>query len=86
MANPEIEELSKRASQLRSLADHIASLPDAPRTFSTTTMKNWSGPHADHVRGELKTWRTKCDNVAEALREEARTCDKSVKDLKNPKP
>jgi hypothetical protein len=85
VANPEIEELSRRASQLRSLADHIADLTHSSRTFSTETMKNWSGPHADNVRGDLKNWRTKCDNVAEALREEARSCDKSAKDLKNPK-
>jgi len=85
VANPEIEELSKRASQLRSLADHIAGLADAPRAFSSTTMKNWAGPHADDVRGDLKKWHTKCENVAEALRDEARDCDKSAKDLKHPK-
>lgn len=86
MPDPELQELTKRAAQLRSLADHIASIVDAPHTYATTTMKKWEGPHAIRIRGELKTWRTKCDTVAEALRDEARACDKSVKDAQRPKP
>ncbi|MER5372319.1 hypothetical protein [Streptomyces sp. NPDC002553] len=86
MGNPEVQELTERASKLRSLAEHIATLADAPNTFATTTMKNWSGPHADRVRGELKGWRTKCGEVAATLREEASACDKSAKELKNPTP
>ncbi|MFI6091358.1 hypothetical protein [Streptomyces sp. NPDC051218] len=85
MADPELAELSKRATQLRSLADHIDGLADSPHKYATITMKKWAGPHADSTRGELKNWQTKCHTVAEALREEARDCDKSVKEAKNPK-
>ncbi|MFE4858964.1 hypothetical protein [Streptomyces sp. NPDC056670] len=85
MADPDLQELTKRASQLRSLADHIETMVDAPHTYATTTMKTWAGPHADRTRGDLKTWRGKCHTVAESLREEARTCDQSVKDAKKPK-
>ncbi|MFJ5776536.1 WXG100 family type VII secretion target [Streptomyces sp. NPDC093094] len=86
MANPEVQELTERAAKLRSLAEHIEKLTDSPHTFSTVTMKNWSGPHADRIRGDLRNWRTKCGSVAEALRDEATACDKSAKDLRNPKP
>lgn len=85
MADPDVQELTERASKLRSLADHIASMVDPPHTYATNTMKTWAGPHADHVRGELRKWRTKCSDVAELLRDEAKECDKSAKDLKNPK-
>ncbi|MGW3494269.1 WXG100 family type VII secretion target [Streptomyces sp. NPDC001020] len=86
MANPDVAELTERATKLRSLADHIAGMTNTPHTFVTVTMKKWAGPHSDRIRGELKTWRTKCDTVAEALRKEAHACDQSAKDLKNPKP
>lgn len=85
MANPEVQELTERATKLRSLAGHIEGMVNAPHTFATVTMKKWAGPHADRVRGDLKTWRTKCGTVAEALREEASACDKSAKELRNPK-
>lgn len=84
MADPELQELSKRATQLRSLADHIDGLADSPHKYATTTMKKWAGPHADRTRGELKKWQTTCHNVAEELRKEARECDKTVKDAKKP--
>ncbi|WP_405938210.1 hypothetical protein OG338_17445 [Streptomyces sp. NBC_00726] len=82
MADPELQELTRRAGELRSLADHIASIANAPHTYATATMKTWKGPHAERTRGQLKSWRAKCDTVAEALREEARTCDQSVKDAR----
>ncbi|MEL3944802.1 hypothetical protein ACFWZT_26940 [Streptomyces alboflavus] len=85
MADPELQEQAKRAGQLRSLADHIEDLPKATRDFSTKQMKQWAGPHADDVRGDLGGWKTKCENVAEALREVARQCDQAVKDAKDPK-
>ncbi|MFH8795765.1 hypothetical protein [Streptomyces sp. NPDC017941] len=85
MADPELAEQTKRASQLRSLADHIEDLPKATRDFSTTQMKSWAGPHADDVRGDLKSWKTKCENVAEALRDVARSCDQAVRDAKKDK-
>ncbi|GGR73393.1 hypothetical protein GCM10010252_09930 [Streptomyces aureoverticillatus] len=85
MADPELQEQTRRATQLRSLADHIEGLPKAAHTFSTTQMKQWAGPHADDVRGDLKSWKTKCENVAEALRTVARDCDQAVKDAKKDK-
>ncbi|MDT0613569.1 WXG100 family type VII secretion target [Streptomyces lancefieldiae] len=85
MANPDIQELNQRASQLRSLADHIDGLVDAAKNHSTTGMKTWSGPNADDVRGKLKSWKTKCGTVAEALRDEAQKCAQGAKDLQNKK-
>lgn len=85
MADPAVQELTERATKLRSLAEHIASMADPSHTFATVTMKKWSGPHAERIRGDLKGWRTKCGTVAEALRDEARKCDKSATDLRNPK-
>jgi flavorubredoxin len=86
VGNPDVQELTERAAKLRSLAEHIEKLADPAHTFATVTMKKWSGPHADRIREDLRTWRTKCGTVAESLREEASACDKSAKDLKNPKP
>ncbi|WP_406137416.1 WXG100 family type VII secretion target [Streptomyces sp. NBC_01089] len=85
MGNPDIQELNSRAASLRSLADHIDSLVDSPHTQSTTAMKTWSGPNADHVRGKLKSWRTTCTTVAKSLREEAHKASESAKDLQHPK-
>lgn len=83
MANPDIQELNQRASQLRSLADHIDSLVDAAKNHSTTGMKSWAGPNADDVRGKLRTWHTTCGTVAKALRDEAQQCTQSAKDLQD---
>ena len=85
MANPDIQELNHRASQLRSLADHIDALVDAAKKHSTTGMKSWSGPNADHVRGKLKSWQTTCGTVAKALRAEAHQCTTDAKDLQDQK-
>lgn len=85
MANPDIQELNKRASDLRSLADHIEVLANAAKNHSTTGMKTWSGPNADNVRGKLKSWQTTCGTVAKALRDEAQQCTQSAQDLKNNK-
>jgi uncharacterized protein YukE len=85
MANPDIQELNQRASQLRSLADHIDSLLDAAKKHSSVGMKTWSGPNADDVRGKLKSWQTTCGTVAQSLRDEANQCAKDAKDLQNPK-
>ena len=76
------QELTTRASALRSLADEIEALPDQVRTFATQTMKDWSGPNADRTRGDLGAWRTKCRTVADILRGEARTCEQKARDLK----
>ncbi|MER5598527.1 hypothetical protein [Streptomyces sp. NPDC002265] len=86
MADPDIQDLTHRASQLRALADDIAAMVDAPHQFVTTTMKTWSGPHADRIRGELKAWRTKCAHVAATLRQEAHQCDRSALNLKQSAP
>ncbi|MEU5522466.1 hypothetical protein ABZ759_17835 [Streptomyces sp. NPDC047860] len=83
MGNPDIQELNQRASQLRSLADHIDSLVDTAMNHSTTGMKSWAGPNADDVRGKLKGWQTKCGTVAKALRDEAQQCAQDAKDLKD---
>ncbi|MFR0358963.1 hypothetical protein [Streptomyces sediminimaris] len=83
MANPDIQELNHRAGQLRSLADHIDGLVDAAKKHSTVSMKSWSGPNADHVRGKLKSWHTTCGTVAQALRDEAHQCTKEAKDLQS---
>lgn len=85
MANPDIQELNQRASQLRSLADHIDSMADAAKNHSTTGMKTWSGPNADDVRGKLKGWQTKCGTVAKLLRDEAHQCAQDAKALKDKK-
>ncbi|MFT2018058.1 WXG100 family type VII secretion target [Streptomyces sp. 796.1] len=85
MADPEIENLTKRATQLRSLADHIDSLVTKPKTHSTTQMKKWAGPNADKVRGDLNSWHTKCTTVATKLREMATQCDKSAENARKPK-
>ncbi|MFJ4436250.1 hypothetical protein [Streptomyces sp. NPDC088923] len=82
MPDPEIANLTKRASQLRGLADEIDALVNRPKTQSTDTMRKWAGPNADKVRGELRTWKTKCESVAESLRAEARRCDKGAADAK----
>ncbi|SNX63194.1 hypothetical protein SAMN06272735_4996 [Streptomyces sp. TLI_55] len=85
MANPDIQELNKRAGDLRALADHIESLIDTAKNHSTTGMKSWSGPNADNVRGKLKSWQTTCGTVAKALRDEAHQCSQSAKDLQDNK-
>ncbi|MFC5674855.1 hypothetical protein [Streptomyces incanus] len=85
MANPDVQELNRRASQLRSLADHIDSLVDTAKNASMTGMKTWSGPNADDVRGKLKDWQTKCGTVAKALRNEAHQCAQDAKDLQDKK-
>ncbi|MGW2823266.1 hypothetical protein ACWC24_20095 [Streptomyces sp. NPDC001443] len=86
MADLNSQQLTHRAAQLRALAADIAAIADAPHKFVTTTMKTWSGPHADRVRGELKAWRSKCAHVAESLHQEAHKCDQSAKDHKQPTP
>ncbi|MDT9690563.1 hypothetical protein Q5762_19890 [Streptomyces sp. P9(2023)] len=85
MANPDIQELRSQAAALRRLADHVEALMDQPRAYSTTTMKSWSGPNADDVRGKLNSFRTTCSTVASSLRAEAQDRDQSAKDLQNPK-
>ncbi|MBB5934680.1 WXG100 family type VII secretion target [Streptomyces zagrosensis] len=85
MADPEIEKLTQRATQLRSLADHIDSLVTRPKTQSTTQMKKWAGPNAEKVRGDLKSWHTKCTAVATKLRQMATDCDKTAEEAKKPK-
>lgn len=85
VADPEIENLTRRASQLRGLADEIEALVHKPKAHSTGTMKKWAGPNADKVRGDLRTWQTKCTTVAESLRAEARRCDKGAEDARKPK-
>ncbi|MET9253170.1 hypothetical protein [Streptomyces sp. NPDC003717] len=85
MGNPDIQELNHRAGQLRSLADHIDGMVDAAKNHSTTGMKSWAGPNADDVRGKLKSWKTKCGTVAEALRDEAQKCTQDAKDLQDKK-
>ncbi|MCT9089150.1 hypothetical protein N4G70_09740 [Streptomyces sp. ASQP_92] len=85
MANPDIQELNNRAAALRQLADHVESLMDQPRTFSTTTMKTWGGPNATDVRGKLNSWRTTCSTVAQSLRTEAQQATQDAKDLQHPK-
>ncbi|MER7841351.1 hypothetical protein ABTY98_37085 [Streptomyces sp. NPDC096040] len=85
MANPDIQELNQRASQLRSLADHIDSLLDAAKKHSSVGMKTWSGPNANDVRGKLKSWQRTCGTVAQSLRDEANQCAKGAKDLQNQK-
>ncbi|PJM99184.1 hypothetical protein CG740_31690 [Streptomyces sp. CB01201] len=85
MANPDIQELNHRAAALRSLADLVESLMDAPRTHSVTTMKSWAGPNATDVRGKLNSWRTTCSTVAHSLRAEAQQAARDAKDLQNPK-
>ncbi|MFG2722962.1 hypothetical protein ACGFW5_32375 [Streptomyces sp. NPDC048416] len=85
MANPDIQELNHRAAELRSLADHVESLMDQPRTYSTSTMKTWAGPNATDVRGKLSSWRTTCSTVAESLRTEAQQASQDAKDLQHPK-
>ncbi|MFE7231292.1 WXG100 family type VII secretion target [Streptomyces sp. NPDC002405] len=85
MANPDIQELNHRASQLRSLADHIDSLVDTAKKHATTGMKTWSGPNADNVRGRLRSWQTTCGTVAKALRDEAHQCTQDAKDLQEKK-
>ncbi|NEB07295.1 hypothetical protein G3I32_00025 [Streptomyces coelicoflavus] len=83
MADPGIEELNRRAGQLRSLADHIDGMVDTAKNHSTTGMKTWAGPNADDVRGKLKSWKTKCHTVAETLRDEAQKCSQGAKDLQD---
>ncbi|MFF4220634.1 hypothetical protein B7P34_19895 [Streptosporangium nondiastaticum] len=85
MAEPDAKELNERAGKLNSLADHIESLVDKPRTYATTSMKTWSGPNADDTRGKLGTWKTTCQTVARALREEAGKATQEAKDLQQPK-
>jgi hypothetical protein len=82
MAAEGVDELTDRANRLRALADEIEALPDAARTFATSTMKDWAGPNADQTRGDLGTWRTKCRTVADALRTEASTCEQNANKLK----
>ncbi|MFI8092393.1 hypothetical protein ACIF9R_29395 [Streptomyces sp. NPDC086080] len=67
------------------MADHIDSIVDNAKNHSTTGMKSWSEPNADDVRGQLRTWQTKCGTVAKALREEVQKCTQDAKDLQDKK-
>lgn len=69
MADPAVQELRDRASKLRVFADHVQELP---RKVDTEAAKmDWSGPLTDRVRGEIRTWVTRCGDVAERIRQEA---------------
>ncbi|MFB7108946.1 hypothetical protein [Streptomyces sp. NPDC056190] len=81
MANPDIQELNRRAGQLGSLADHIGSRVDTAKKHATTGMKTWSGPNADIVHGRLKSWHATCGTVAKTPRDEAHQCTQDAKDL-----
>ncbi|MCQ8769198.1 hypothetical protein [Streptomyces telluris] len=85
MAEPDAKELNERAGKLNSLADHVESLVEKPRTYATTTMKTWAGPNADDTRGKLNTWNTTCQTVAKELRAEATKCTQDAKDLQQKK-
>jgi hypothetical protein len=69
MANPDVQELKDQASKLRAFADDVQKLADG--VDGMAARMEWSGPLTDKVRGEIKTWKTRCGNVATRLREEA---------------
>ncbi|MGW6703703.1 hypothetical protein ACWGDE_02240 [Streptomyces sp. NPDC054956] len=84
MGNPDVQELNQRAGALRSLADHIEKMMDAPQRFSTGQMQTWEGPNATDVRGKLGTWKSTCATVAKSLREEAQQSANDAKELQKP--
>lgn len=73
MADPAVQELKERASKLRAFADHVQKLPD--RVDGEAARMEWSGPLTDRVRGEIRSWRTRCRDVADRIRDEAERLD-----------
>lgn len=69
MAEPDVQELKDRAAKLRSLADHLQKLTND--VHDAAAGMEWSGPLTDRVRGDIKTWRTRCGTVADRIRAEA---------------
>ncbi|SDQ64600.1 hypothetical protein [Thermostaphylospora chromogena] len=79
MADPAIHELRERASKLRAFAEHVQELPD--RVHTEAARMDWSGPLTDRVRSEIGTWKTRCGDVADRIREEADRLDEEANRL-----
>lgn len=79
MTDPAIQELKERASKLRAFAEHVQELPD--KVHTEAARMDWSGPLTDRVRGEIRTWKTRCGDVADRIREEADRLDQEANRL-----
>lgn len=82
MPPPEVEEMRKQASRLRTLADQVEKLIDPVKDYAGKM--EWSGPLTDRLTGEIGTWKTRCGEVATKLRAEATELDKQATKLANP--
>ncbi|MEV5413923.1 hypothetical protein AB0K60_34470 [Thermopolyspora sp. NPDC052614] len=79
MADPAVQELREQASKLRAFADHVQKLPD--RVDGEAAKMEWSGPLTDRVRGEIRTWKSRCRDVADRIREEAERLEGEARQL-----
>ncbi|MEW9526946.1 hypothetical protein [Microbispora sp. NPDC049125] len=79
MPPPEVQELENKASKIRQLADDVEKLPNQVRDMAARM--EWSGPLTNRVRGEIRTWQTRCGTVARDLREEADRLNREARDL-----
>ncbi|GAA4578711.1 hypothetical protein GCM10023194_02250 [Planotetraspora phitsanulokensis] len=82
MPPPEVEELKSRALKIHKLADDVEKLADTVHTEAGKM--EWSGPLTDRVRGEIRTWKTRCGNAAGLLREEADRLNSQARDMLKP--
>ncbi|GAA4568290.1 hypothetical protein [Planotetraspora kaengkrachanensis] len=82
MPPPEVEELKSRALKIHKLADDVEKLANVVHTEAGRM--EWSGPLTDRVRGEIRTWKTRCGNAAELLREEADRLNSQARDMLKP--
>jgi hypothetical protein len=79
---PEVEELKSRALKIHKLADDVEKL--ANTVHAEAARMDWSGPLTDRVRGEIRTWKTRCGNAASLLREEAERLNGEARDMTKP--
>jgi hypothetical protein len=79
MAAPEVEEMRQQAGRLRDFADDVEKLLNGVDGYAAKM--EWSGPLTDRVRGEIRTWKGRCGDVAQRIRDEADRLDRSASDL-----
>ncbi|GII29546.1 hypothetical protein [Planotetraspora mira] len=82
MPPPEVEELKSRALKIHKLADDVEKLANTVHTEAAKM--DWSGPLTDRVRGEIRTWKSRCGTAASLLREEADRLNAEARDMLKP--
>lgn len=68
---------SRRAAELRALADQLETVVDAALAASRTDL--WVCANADDVRGQLGSYQTRVRSAAQNLREEAMTAENDAR-------